>query len=447
MSAKKGWAAAEIKNMNIRREEKKSIARVTTWMAGFVAGTIMIILPLGYYLIAYQYIAGSLETEAEINARLISQVITANPELWRYESLRLQDLLNRRPRAGYPENRRIFDMNKELIAESVNPLRRPVMSRSHQLMDAGIPVATIEISCSLYPLLVQTGLVGLVAMAIAFITFVPLRLIPLRAVDRAQQALRRYAQELKESNEEMQAFMFTAAHDLRAPIVNIGGFTSELRQAMEKFTALVQKAMAHLDEDDRIRLRALDNDIPLILGFINASTDRINALNNAMLKLSRFNTQKLKARSLNVGEIVRTVSKTMAESNERKDVAVTIGPLPEVVADQFFMEQIMGNLLDNALKYLEPGREGAITITADKGVHEVTFHVRDNGRGIAVEDIPKVFDLFRRMGKQDVPGEGMGLAYAKTLVRRLGGRIWCESEPGKGSVFSFTIPIGTPLRD
>jgi len=68
--------------------------------------------------------------------------------------------------------------------------------------------------------------------------------------------------------------------------------------------------------------------------------------------------------------------------------------------------------------------------------------VKDNGRGIAKEDIPKVFDIFRRVGKQDVEGEGMGLAYVKTMVRRLGGRIWCESEVGKWTEFGFSVPKG-----
>jgi len=119
---------------------------------------------------------------------------------------------------------------------------------------------------------------------------------------------------------------------------------------------------------------------------------------------------------------------------------VTIGPLPDLVVDKAAAEQIFGNLLDNALKYLEPARSGKIEVTAEQNAGETIFTIRDNGRGIATEDTQKVFELFRRVGRQDVPGEGMGLTYVKTLVRRLGGRIWCESEPGVGSAFSFTIP-------
>src|SRR4030067_941515 len=119
---------------------------------------------------------------------------------------------------------------------------------------------------------------------------------------------------------------------------------------------------------------------------------------------------------------------------------VTIGPLPDLVVDKTAAEQIFGNLLDNALKYLEPSRPGKIEVTAEQNAGETIVPIRDNGRGIAKEDAQKVFELFRRVGKQDVPGEGMGLTYVKTLVRRLGGSIWCESEPGVGSAFSFTIP-------
>ncbi len=99
----------------------------------------------------------------------------------------------------------------------------------------------------------------------------------------------------------------------------------------------------------------------------------------------------------------------------------------------------MGNLLNNAVLYLHPGRSGEIEITAEHGKDETIFHVRDNGRGIAKHDMDKVFAPFRRAGDQDVPGEGMGLSYAQALVRRHDGRLWCESESGIGTTFSLTI--------
>jgi signal transduction histidine kinase len=103
------------------------------------------------------------------------------------------------------------------------------------------------------------------------------------------------------------------------------------------------------------------------------------------------------------------------------------------------MEQIFSNLLSNAINYLVPDRPGEVLITAEDHPEYTTFQVQDNGRGIAAADIPKVFEPFRRVGKQDVPGEGMGLAYVQTLVRRHGGTIWCRSIPGVGTTFAFTI--------
>jgi signal transduction histidine kinase len=148
----------------------------------------------------------------------------------------------------------------------------------------------------------------------------------------------------------------------------------------------------------------------------------------------------LKPEPIDMREIVTSILRALAHQIEQRKTVVTIGELPTITADRLAMEQIMGNLLDNALKYLDPVREGRIAILAEQNSEEIVFHISDNGRGIAQEDMDKIFEIFRRAGKQDVPGEGMGLAYVKTLVRRQGGRIWCESEPGKGTTFSFTIP-------
>jgi signal transduction histidine kinase len=110
------------------------------------------------------------------------------------------------------------------------------------------------------------------------------------------------------------------------------------------------------------------------------------------------------------------------------------------------MEQIMGNILGNAVKYLDSSRPGQIEVTAKADNGETVFSIRDTGRGIAQEDMGKVFAPFRRAGKQDTPGEGMGLAYVQTLVRRHGGRIWCESELGKGTTFTFSIAAPSEHR-
>ncbi len=185
----------------------------------------------------------------------------------------------------------------------------------------------------------------------------------------------------------------------------------------------------------------LKKEIPEALGFIGSSVTRMDALINSVLKLSRLGRNELKPELVRTEDIVQTLLESLAHQLDMHKAKVTIGPLPDLIIDKTAAEQIFGNLLDNALKYLEPSRPGKIEVTAKENAGEAIFTVRDNGRGIAKEDTQKVFELFRRVGRQDVPGEGMGLTYVKTLVRRLGGRIWCESEPGVGSAFRFTIPV------
>jgi len=148
----------------------------------------------------------------------------------------------------------------------------------------------------------------------------------------------------------------------------------------------------------------------------------------------------LRLEPVDLSDLTNSTLQTLMHQIAVEHVEVNVGQLPVIVADRTSMEQIVGNLLDNAIKYLEPGRRGVIDITAEERGNQTVVSVRDNGRGIAGDDLPKVFAPFRRAGKQGVPGEGMGLPYVQTLVHRHGGRIWLESELGTGSTFSFSIP-------
>ena len=107
--------------------------------------------------------------------------------------------------------------------------------------------------------------------------------------------------------------------------------------------------------------------------------------------------------------------------------------MPDLVIDRLAVEQVFGNLAENALKYLDPGRPGRIEIAGRRQGAYVVIEVRDNGRGIAPRDHERIFELFRRAGDQTIPGEGIGLAHVRALVRRLGGRIDCQSALGAGA--------------
>jgi len=190
-------------------------------------------------------------------------------------------------------------------------------------------------------------------------------------------------------------------------------------------------------------LQALEADIPEALGFISASVERMNSLISAILKLSRLGQRELQIEEVDTATLVQDIMKSLGHQIAERGATIVIGDLPTVSADFTAMEQIFGNILNNAILYLAPERPGHIEISAERLQRETVFRISDNGQGIADSDRERVFELFRRAGKPTVPGEGMGLAYVKTLVRRHEGRIWFESKLGDGTTFSFTIPHRT----
>ncbi len=258
---------------------------------------------------------------------------------------------------------------------------------------------------------------------------------------KAEERLKQFSEELKDVNEEMKNFAYIVSHDLRAPLVSIKGFSSELEYTVRDIRSLIEKYLQVMDAEDRRKLEVfLNEDLGQALKFIGFSVTRMDSLINAVLSLSRIGRREIKLERIDMNAVTRNILNSLAHQIEERQVQIKVANLPEITADTLTAEQIIGNILDNALKYLDPLRRGELNIFSEERDGETVFHIRDNGRGIEKEDIPKVFEIFRRLGAQDVPGEGMGLAYVKTLVRRHGGRIWCESELGKGSVFSFTIP-------
>jgi signal transduction histidine kinase len=246
--------------------------------------------------------------------------------------------------------------------------------------------------------------------------------------------------ELEVANEDVRRFAYIVSHDLRAPLVNIKGFAAELQLACEVIQHALPAALPHLETRQRDALTTtLERDVPEALTFIDASVTRMDALIQALLQLSRLGHRELHLERIDMDALVKEVLQTLEHQLVQRQVRVTVDALPSVDADRTALAQIFGNLLSNAVNYLQPGRPGAVVITAERGPVHTTFHVQDNGRGVAAADIPKVFEPFRRVGKQDVPGEGMGLAYVQTLVRRHEGTISCRSTLGVGTTFSFTI--------
>ncbi|MGJ3262173.1 MAG: sensor histidine kinase [Salinarimonas sp.] len=166
----------------------------------------------------------------------------------------------------------------------------------------------------------------------------------------------------------------------------------------------------------------------------------MDRLINAILKLSREGRRVLLAEPVELTCLVETLRESVAHQLVERGATIEIGPLPRIVSDRLALEQILGNIVENAVKYLDPSRPGLVRVQAEDAGPLIRLAISDNGRGIAPGDFERIFDLFRRAGRQDVPGEGIGLAHTRALVRRLGGSIEVASTPGEGSTFTVTLP-------
>ncbi|HEY4161655.1 MAG TPA: CHASE3 domain-containing protein [Dongiaceae bacterium] len=247
--------------------------------------------------------------------------------------------------------------------------------------------------------------------------------------------------DLEEANSEIQRYAYVVTHDLRSPLVNIMGFTSELEALRDTvFRRLMPpeaEEPAPVSEDRP--LTELKGDFDEAIHFIKTSIAKMDGLINAILKLSRAGQRELVIQRLDLDDLVEVIAADFRHRIREAGAELEIGPMPQIRSDRMAVEQILSNLIDNALKYLREGVPGRIVASAQETPTTYRISVADNGRGIDPRDRDRVFDLFRRAGKQDRPGEGIGLAHSRGLARRIGGMLGVAENPGGGSIFTLTL--------
>lgn len=267
------------------------------------------------------------------------------------------------------------------------------------------------------------------------------------ALQAANEGLEAAVQErtadLMRANAEIQRFVYIVSHDLRSPLVNIMGFTSEIETATNRLREELEKALAGRPLTVApIVQTIITDDMPEAIDFIRASAMKMDRLINAILHLSRLGLRTLKPRWQLLHALVHTVIDTLQALINQAGASVDIAsPMPDLFVDSIALEQILANLIENAIKYRSPDRVLRIGVTAQRLGDRVAIAVADNGRGIDPRDKDRVFDLFRRSGAQDQPGEGIGLAHVRALAYRLGGTIGLDTALGVGSTFTVTLPV------
>jgi PAS domain S-box-containing protein len=242
---------------------------------------------------------------------------------------------------------------------------------------------------------------------------------------QGEEQLKEYAANLKRSNEDLERFAYIASHDLQEPLRNVISFSQLLSRRYK---------------------RKLDPDADEFIEYIVEGGKRMQTLVSDLLEYSRVNTRAEPFRSVDCEQVVDKVLQNLFFTIQENNAVIESTPLPQVNADPVQLGLVFQNLIANAIKFRR-NEPPYIHISAEKIDQSWMFGVRDNGIGIDPAFHDRIFEIFQRLHTRDkYPGTGVGLAIVKKIIERHGGRIWVESEVGKGSTFYFTLPV-SPKRD
>jgi light-regulated signal transduction histidine kinase (bacteriophytochrome) len=251
-----------------------------------------------------------------------------------------------------------------------------------------------------------------------------------RRAAQVQDANRRIEaanQDLAIAIKELEAFTYSVAHDLRAPLRKIDGYCSILA---ENFSA------------------SLEPDAQRYLALVSEGARHMGRLVDDLLRLSKIGTRNLDIKEVSLNAIIETARRELPDQPPDRPIVWEMAELPTVTCDAALMKLALVNLLSNAVKYTRNQAHPVVEIGQRLNRGKTAFFVRDNGVGFDMRFANKLFGIFERLHRQDeFEGTGVGLATVKRIIQRHGGQIWAESEPGKGATFYFTIGGTAALQD
>lgn len=256
---------------------------------------------------------------------------------------------------------------------------------------------------------------------------------------KAEQATYKLNKELEAKNKELESILYAASHDLKSPLVNIQGFGYELSKNYDLIRSALSSREKVNNMDKAVNI-ALNEHIPNALDFISASSVKMDSLLSGLLDYCRLGTAVMNIRHIDMNTMTTDVSENMEYQIKEAKAEVDIEPLPPCIGDPAQINRVFTNLLTNALKFLDESRPGKIRIYGKSQDGHSVYCVEDNGIGVAPEHHEEIFEIFYQLEPEKRKGDGLGLTIVKRIIDRHNGKIWIESEKGKGSKIFVSLP-------
>ncbi|HJV25635.1 MAG TPA: response regulator [Aromatoleum sp.] len=424
----------------------KPSGRVSAYITGLslvIALTIAISLPSLYWVLKHQQLEAEVEVESAINAREIVELVAADRENWQQEATLKEKIKEDQTSTDLPEYRAVMDLEGKVLAETEPLETRWTVEHRTAIADDGKEYGSITVARDLRPVLLHTGIVALLALLLGLSVFVVLRIVPLRALNRALQDLQDLNDELEERVTERTRALSAAQQEAeaasRAKSAFLANMSHEIRTPMNSVLG-----MAHLLT--RTPLTPVQHDYA---EKIMLSGQHLLRLIDQILDLSKIEAGKL---TLEVAPFdIRLVAANLCSVMEERagakklDFACHLPPTLDcmLLGDSLRLAQILINLCGNAIKFTDAGRvELQVSIDEESESDIVLrFEVRDTGIGLSAGDRERIFRSFEQADvstTRKFGGTGLGLAISRQLAELMDGRLDVSSKPGEGSTFWFT---------
>ena len=246
---------------------------------------------------------------------------------------------------------------------------------------------------------------------------------------------------LQKMVEELQDIIYISSHDLRSPLINIDGFSGSLANNCKQLQKLLANEKICDDKKNEV-FKLLDEIIPEDLLFIAEGTKKMKVLIDGLLRVSRIGHVEVKMENLDMNKIIEKIIANFSYKTKKTGTSIILqNELPVCYGDSSQIDQLFSNLIDNAIKYLDPKRKGRIQISGCLENEQCHYCVKDNGIGIDKNHQKRIFEVYHRLDPNDnTGGEGLGLTIIKRILARHNGTISLESVPGEGTEFLVSLP-------